>query len=198
MFVPRIHDAFLNEKIITTIAQSQDFTRESETPAETATLLTGAAEVNETLSILLPLLTRIPPTSPLIDALITPIISQLFALHVFLSCDPTADETTKRELKDILRAWGRLVPEESCIQGLRKILRSGKGWGEPNDQGKQVYWGRDWDGDDVAGLAVVFGRYVVSLHASFLPSMTPGVGSPSCFVADVLNMNTMLCHLQAS
>jgi hypothetical protein len=130
----------------------------------TATIVTPPKRINEALSVLLPLLTSTPPTSTIVSATITPILSQLFSLAVHLSSSRTADPLTRQELQDVLRAWARLADQEVVVRGIWGILNSGRGWGLTDEEGNEFFWDHatvdeeDEDDHGGGGVAVWYGK----------------------------------------
>ncbi|KAJ9112328.1 hypothetical protein QFC19_000748 [Naganishia cerealis] len=124
-----------------------------------ATVVTSPKQINDALSILLPLLTSTPPTSTIVSATISPILPQLFSLAVYLASDRTADPLTRQELQDVLRAWARLADRDVVVKGIWAILNSGRGWGLTDEEGNEFFWDHS-TGEDAedGGIAVWYGK----------------------------------------
>lgn len=115
-------------------------------------------QINDALSILLPLLTSTPPGSIVITQTVTPILPQLFALAVHLQTDRTADPLTRQEIQDILRTWARLVDCEVVIRGIWDILHSGRGWGVTDEDGNEFFWKYVEEADtEQSGVGIWYG-----------------------------------------
>jgi hypothetical protein len=148
MLSPLIHSPFQPE--------AKASQQESDMPH--AAVVRHPQEINDALSILLPLLTSTPPTSIVITETVTPILPQLFALAVHLQTDRTADPLTRQELQDILRTWARLADREVVIRGIWDILNSGRGWGVTDEEGNEFFWNYVEDKDVArSGIGILYG-----------------------------------------
>lgn len=124
-----------------------------------AVVVGSPQQINDALSILLPLLTSTPPTSTVVTKTVTPILPQLFALAVYLQTDLTADPLTRQELQDVLRAWARLADREVVVKGIWDILNNGRGWGVTDEDGNEFFWKHVVDDDvEQSGVAIWYGK----------------------------------------
>lgn len=140
------------------LSMSQDNSASASSDQVNATLVSSADFVASSLAIILPLLTRVPPSSEFIDSLLTPIIAPFFALFCELEADPTADPMTKREIKECLEIWVRTVDEGVAVKGIWRILTSGRGWGLEDEEGRCLFWGKEFTEEGAGGLGVWYGR----------------------------------------
>lgn len=148
MLSPLIHSPFKPEA--KAIQQVSDM--------HNAAVVRRPQDINDALSILLPLLTSTPPGSVVITETVTPILPQLFALAVHLQTDRTADPLTRQELQDILRTWARLADREVVIRGIWDILNSGRGWGVTDEDGNEFFWNYVEDKDVArSGVGILYG-----------------------------------------
>lgn len=116
-------------------------------------------QINNALSILLPLLVSTPPTSMVVTRTVTPILPQLFALAVYLQNDRTADPLTRQEIQDVLRAWARLADREVVVKGIWDILNSGRGWGLTDEDANEFFWEHVASEDvEQSGVAIWYGK----------------------------------------
>lgn len=124
-----------------------------------AVVVSSPRQINDALSILLPLLTATPPTAIVVTRVVTPILAPLFALAVYLQSDRTADPLTRQEIQDVLRAWARLADREVVVKGIWDILNSGRGWGVTDEEGNEFFW-EHAVGDDVehSGVGIWYGK----------------------------------------
>lgn len=154
ILAPLIHSPFRPEA-----ASSLGRLGEKAEEQPSAVVVGSPRQVNDALSIILPLLTATPPTSMTITRLVTPILSQLFALAVYLQSDRTADPLTRQEIQDVLRAWARLADREVVVKGIWDILNSGRGWGVTDEEGNEFFW-KHVLGDDVeeSGVGIWYGK----------------------------------------
>ena len=150
---PLIHSPFKPEaKMLPSTSHQQG------SDSRHAAVVRHPQQINDALSILLPLLTSTPPGSIVINQTVTPILPQLFALAVHLQTDRTADPLTRQEIQDILRTWARLVDPDVVVRGIWNILHSGRGWGVTDEDGNEFFWKYVEEADtEQSGVGIWYG-----------------------------------------
>lgn len=92
------------------------------TAVDEASATSTDLDATTALSTLMTLITNTDPSPDLISALLSPIVSPLYALLHHLDHVRTADPTLKESVRGLLSTWARVVVSEEGVTQLWSIL----------------------------------------------------------------------------